>query len=874
MVALLSNVFFLMSLLANLWLCSRLVGARERSARPLSLLAYALLVLLPVILFISWFSLILGELGRFTLVNLSLGLLGAALLLAVYLKSRAVALFSLPRVVVDRYEIIAIVALLLFGFLYAKPAEWVLGGADPGAYVNIGVNIAKTGSILIYDEALDNVPYEYGRFFSLAFSRRLPNYYHGVKFPAFYMLDVEEGLLVPQFFHVFPMWIAIFYLVGGLKLSIFATPLFGWLALVALYLLGRRLIHPAAGVVAMGLLGINISQIWFARNPFADIVLQFFLVAAFWVLALFVDAMEQGRPRATGYALLAGATFGMAHLVKLDVFIVPPIILGFVGYAWLTGKVQRPHFYLLGLYLVLLGHTIVHGYFYSYPYVVDVLKTFTGFVRVGIAAGFVGIPVLAWVVWQRQRVAGWVGWMLHDVRVRRAFVVVVLILSLYAYFVRPFRAEIGNLPPEAWKSQGQFFNRLKWLAQSPQTHPFGAKIERTYVEEGMTRVGWYLTPIGVWLGVAGFLYWIVCEPEEHAIPFLSAAFLSAVLFFYRGALYPYFFWAFKRYVPLVIPALLLCVVFLLWRWWEQGRLRWEQRILPLVVGAYLGLSFTFGSMMFWEHVEYEGAIQQVSKWAKRLPEDGIYLIERTSASDMFGAPLNYIYERDAFPVLDENLKRPEVREAIAAWLESGRRVYWISGNCEPIPDYPVELVSETAFSFSMVSPEVFKLPDHISRFNIQVCVYQIRGTESEWTIPENLMARFVKEPILLLGYDVNQERSSSDELLCLDLYWKAEGSVPQDYQVFVHLLDEDMQLYGQGDHTATKGRFLYPPSMWKPGEIVVDKFCLSRPQDFFANDYHLSVGLYSLDTMQRLSVSNGSTTKDHVVLESLKITDE
>ena len=46
----------------------------------------------------------------------------------------------------------------------------------------------------------------------------------------------------------------------------------------------------------------------------------------------------------------------------------------------------------------------------------------------------------------------------------------------------------------------------------------------------------------------------------------------------------------------------------------------------------------------------------------------------------------------------------------------------------------------------------------------------------------------------------------------------------------------------------------YPTSLWDRGEVVKDEHKLTLPEDMPAGEYQIAVGMYLLETMQRLSI--------------------
>ena len=106
------------------------------------------------------------------------------------------------------------------------------------------------------------------------------------------------------------------------------------------------------------------------------------------------------------------------------------------------------------------------------------------------------------------------------------------------------------------------------------------------------------------------------------------------------------------------------------------------------------------------------------------------------------------------------------------------------------------------------------------------------------------LAYTLGDKIELLGYDV-----SGSEALEVTLYWRALAELDQDYTVFIHLLDEDGALLGQGDGPPLDAD--YPSSYWLPGELLSDTHVVILQDDLPAGA-HLLVGLYRLADGARL----------------------
>ena len=100
----------------------------------------------------------------------------------------------------------------------------------------------------------------------------------------------------------------------------------------------------------------------------------------------------------------------------------------------------------------------------------------------------------------------------------------------------------------------------------------------------------------------------------------------------------------------------------------------------------------------------------------------------------------------------------------------------------------------------------------------------------------------------------------------LTLDWRALQPPTADYTVFVHVLDAANNLVAQADSPPQQGR--YPTSSWDAGEQVRDVIELTLPAGLPGGDYRVQVGLYRLDTGERLPAqqSDGTAWPDNAIL--------
>ncbi len=102
----------------------------------------------------------------------------------------------------------------------------------------------------------------------------------------------------------------------------------------------------------------------------------------------------------------------------------------------------------------------------------------------------------------------------------------------------------------------------------------------------------------------------------------------------------------------------------------------------------------------------------------------------------------------------------------------------------------------------------------------------------------------------LLGYGLRPESLSPGDTIYLTLYWRATGDIDMDYTVFTHMIDGEENILAQHDSQPEDGN--YPTSQWLEGEIVRDEHALQAGTGLRPRDYTLVVGMYDLESGDRL----------------------
>ena len=95
----------------------------------------------------------------------------------------------------------------------------------------------------------------------------------------YFVTDAEQGAVIGQFPHLYPVWIAIGYGLDGLTGARRAVGVWGILGLLAVYFVGARLVGPLAAFAGSVLLAVHVAQIWFSRYPNSELTLQALMLA-------------------------------------------------------------------------------------------------------------------------------------------------------------------------------------------------------------------------------------------------------------------------------------------------------------------------------------------------------------------------------------------------------------------------------------------------------------------------------------------------------------------------------------------------------------------------------------------------------------------
>jgi hypothetical protein len=105
----------------------------------------------------------------------------------------------------------------------------------------------------------------------------------------------------------------------------------------------------------------------------------------------------------------------------------------------------------------------------------------------------------------------------------------------------------------------------------------------------------------------------------------------------------------------------------------------------------------------------------------------------------------------------------------------------------------------------------------------------------------------------LLGYDLVRDGKRADDPIHVTLYWQVLASVTEDHNVYIRLMDDSGNVYGQVDRLPLGG--LWRTNQWQPGTVIRDEYVLRLRPGTPPDVYHMEVAMYEFDTGETFGVA-------------------
>jgi hypothetical protein len=180
----------------------------------------------------------------------------------------------------------------------------------------------------------------------------------------------------------------------------------------------------------------------------------------------------------------------------------------------------------------------------------------------------------------------------------------------------------------------------------------------------------------------------------------------------------------------------------------------------------------------------------------------------------------------------------------------------------------LEIYEHTA---SKLAPQHFDVEDYEHTFDTTLSTpwFERNGPGSGHGLQHPVNYR-LGETIWLRGYTLDTETARPGETLHLSLYWETTQPIPQDYKVFVQVIDlADLAKAGQRD--GAPGCARYSTTTWLPGSLIADHYWLALAPDARPGRYTVLVGLYNDDGRLEIFDAGGQSLGDQLPLAEVEI---
>ena len=571
---------------------------------------------------------------------------------------------------------LGVAAILYLGF----PTESIYGGRDEGVYANSAVYLAHHGRLA--------VPYPWPADLHTLFVQ------HSVKFPGFYQ---TTPTMTVQFGHLLPVWLAQAFATFGAAGLFRLNACLSLLAAASFYGVSRVVVPAPVAALATLFFAFNPSQLWMSRITLSEIPSQAFIWSG---LLLLVRALHRQHRAAASWA---GVLFGLAAFVRLDsTLLLPALVLAHAAWRFTTADDDAAAPVWVALYWTALPvFAAALGYFalFSRPY----LEQWAHLNKLVVASVVAGTLLALSYFRARSRLVPW----LTASSTLTAVGVAWGALAVYAYWIRS-----APNPSPQWQYVWPGYYR---------------DATRDYSRDSLVNFGRYLSPPVVWLGIAGWFaaLWQALRGrgERHLLPVLvvSLAFGLAHLTSLPGEDH---FWMIRRYLPVVIPALIL---------WAGLGLQWILARLPapaapvalLLAALALALFTARADSLILTFAEDAGYFPQIERFAGTLPPDTVILAR--GATEWI-TPLYTSFDRRVVPLnLDPGAPGRQVLQAwVARQAAQGQPAYLLLEGAADLHGYQLRQLSETLVSRVFSEPTLTPLPQKTVTQQRTIRLYEVR----------------------------------------------------------------------------------------------------------------------------------------------------
>lgn len=594
--------------------------------------------------------------------------------------------FQVNRKLAGLFLLFTVLCLLVF----SRPHTYLHGGWDPGEYVSTSAQIHRSGHIRYQDPLLPELPSElHATFF------RNPVPPRATLHAGYLIMDEETGEMVPDYFHLYPVWLALFQPAARIASAYQGQTLIAVLAMLIFGLFVLRSTGPRMALFATAGLLANPAILYFGRFPSSELLSLTQLFACFTFLS---QREEQQNPLSWLWIALTAYTSLTCHITNLLPLTAAGLVVG------LQGLFKRDRGGILDAVAVFggMGLGVVRNSLVTPIFIQHLFKTYLlerpGYV-LGMILAVLGGAALGWICWNLLRPRLPAG-LRSPGAWRLLAALLILGMGLYHYFLRP-------------------------------------RLFETSDAINLRSLGWLFSPAGL-LPAFGAFFIRPQRPLSRTLLFLLAAGgFSALVLLQAKYVQPYYMWAFRRYLPMVIPFFVLLIAYTLTR---LSRLTVRGiRLSPWVHAGFVLLAGwqVYAARHLIRIQEHRGLPAHVERLAESIPEADFILIDHWKLSSPlrigFGLPV-YQLSSEAEPVDEE--RQAALHSFLLEKLEAGQRFIYISHSPRPfyLPGYHPKALGHLDHQAEILRWTRHGLPEHRQMDGSPAHLFEFRpGPDPDFT---------------------------------------------------------------------------------------------------------------------------------------------
>jgi len=602
------------------------------------------------VLFTSLSTLILGEFGLFTSSGeyITRGILLLCGFLMGWRTDPSRWKFSIVQAMP-----VSLVLLVGFAAVMLLPhrGEWVIGGLDPGIYINEGAALSRTGTFyppdeLFYDEFTGEQQESLTR---SGFGRT-------ERFPAV-LIYPEKKSFSFEFFRLTPALFAAIHRSGDLQAMTRSNTFVALLVIVVFFALILKHFSVAHALFATIILTAQPIFLYHCHVPITE-MLQCLLLLSF--LFLIAD-----QPACIWTAVIAALLLAAATLNRFAFLPFAGILMICLAFADSTESNRRA---VINRRMVFIFSCILAGYI-NYEIAPASLRGWSDIALILISASVAGLLAIMLdltfsIPIMRKITAG--------VSPRLLDILSILVLAAWA---------------------------LTWH--------WHEKLGSTHDHDNLFRLIPFTGLAPLVMSATGVLAILFLRPRIKAsVLFPIVFFLLAVtwLLVLRKSIMDLYPWATRRYLPYLVPFIALSCGYLLSRFWEMKRCNLVGKSIAIVLFIVILLEPIGASRRAWLYTQMNGISGVLGRIAERVDPDDIIIADHAD----WGTPLALIFGKTTlngreFWKDSRGDRMNTVLPALSRLAADGRDIFFLTSTENGMDLYPVKLEVEQDWASDAMS---------------------------------------------------------------------------------------------------------------------------------------------------------------------------